>query len=185
MKKFCITALIISAIVFSGYSKTENTYVIDAEQNAYIHNNKGLIHLKENSYYPAIQEFKIAISLSPNVQASAVFYNNLGETYMKLEQPEMAQDCFERALQQFPLNFRYYQNIAQCYFLLGYSEEQIQRSFEDKNPLGLILRGLLYELNGENVKAIVTLDEFIAKEPDLIITESVKQYIKGLVDKTY
>lgn len=185
MKKLCITALIISSILFSGYKKTETTYVIDSEQNAYLHNNKALLHLKENSYYPAIQEFKIAISLSPNVQASAVFYNNLGETYMKLGKPDLAQDCFERALQQFPMNFRYYQNIAQCYFQLGYAEEQIKHSYQDDNPLGLILRGLLYELCGDNVNAITSLDEFVAKEPDIIITEAVKQYLKELVKKTY
>ncbi|MBR6098427.1 tetratricopeptide repeat protein [bacterium] len=185
MKKFCLIALIISTIFLSGYKKTDEVYVIDAEQNAYIHNNRGLIHLKENAYYSAIEEFKIAISLSPDVQASATFYNNLGETYMKLEKPDLAQDCFEKALQQFPLNFRYYQNIAQCYFQLGYAQEQIQRSYEDRNPLGLILRGLLYELNGDNVMAITALDEFAAKEPDLIITESVKQYLQELVKKTY
>lgn len=185
MKKFSVIFLLLSSIMFSGYKKTEETYVIDAEQNAYLHNNKGLIHLQENSYYPAIQEFKIAISLSPDVQASAVFYNNLGETYMKLNNPELAQDCFERALQQFPMNFRYYQNVAQCYFQLGYAEEQIQHSYADSNPLGLILRGLLYELVGENVKAIVALDEFTVKEPDLIITEAVRQYLNELVKKTY
>lgn len=184
MKKFYIIVLISVAIIFSGYKKTED-YVIDSEQNAYIHNNKGLNYLKEHSYYPAIQEFKIAISLSPETQASAVFYNNLGECYMKLGSPAMAQDCFERALQQFTLNFKYYQNLAECYYQLGYADEQIQHSMNDKNPLGLILRGLLYEQKGDTIHAITSLDEFVAKEPDLIITEAVKQHIKQLVKKTY
>lgn len=184
MKKFYIISLLMAAIMFSGYKMTE-TYVIDSSQNAYIHNNKGLIDLKEGAYYPAVEEFKIAISLAPNVQASSVFYNNLGECYMKLGHPELAQDCFERALQQFTLNFKYYQNLAQCYSELGYAQEQIQNSYGDSNPLGLILRGLLLEIAGDNVQAITTLDEFIAKEPDLIITEAVKQHIKELVKKTY
>ncbi len=184
MKKLYVISLFIMSVLFSGYKMTES-YVIDSEQNAYIHNNKGLIHLKEHSYYPAIQEFKIAISLSPNVQASSVFYNNLGECYMKLGKPEMAQDCFERALTQFSLNFKYYLNLAECYMQLGYADEQIQHSLSDSNPLGIILRGLLYELKGNNVKAITTLDSFVAKEPDLIITDAVKQHIKELVKKTY
>ena len=178
MKKLCITSLIVLSFLSSGYKMTES-YVIDSEQNAYIHNNKGLIYLK------AIQEFKIAISLSPNTQASSVFYNNLGECYMELGHPEMAQDCFERALQQFTLNFKYYQNLAKCYYDLGYAEEQIQHSYNDKNPLGMVLRGLLYEMSGDKVRAITTLDEFTSIEPDLTITEAVKQHIKELVKQTY
>ena len=184
MKKICILSLIMMTFFLSGYKKPDK-YVIDAEQNAYIHNNKGLIYLEENAYYPAIQEFKIAISLSPNVQASAIFYTNLGECYMKMGHPEMAQDCFERAIQQFALNFRYYENLANCYYKLGYADEQIQHSYNDKNPLGLILRGLLLELKGDKTRAIMTLDEFVAREPDLVITEAVKQHIKELVKQTY
>ena len=184
MKKFYITALLIGSFLFSGYKMTED-YVIDSEQNAYMHSNLGLMYQRENLYYPAIQEFKIAISLSPNVQASAVFYNNLGECYMKLNNPQMAQDCFERALRQFPLNFKYYQNVAECYYQLGYADEQIAHSYKDANPLGMVLRGLLLEKKGDTVNAITTLDEFAAKEPDLIITGAVKQHIKELVKKTY
>lgn len=184
MKRIYILVLLMSVILFSGFKEPE-TYVIDSEQNATLHNNKGLIYMKENAYYPAIQEFKIAISLSPNVQASAAFYNNLGECYMKIGYPDLAQDCFERAVQQFSLNFRYYQNLAKCYHTLGYADEQIQHSYNDKNPLALVLRGLLLEMNGDNVRAIMTLDEFAAREPDLIITEAVKQHIKELVKLTY
>jgi len=184
MKKIYITTLIIFSFIFSGYKMTEE-YVIDSEQNAYIHNNLGLMYMREQQYYPAIQEYKIAISLSPDVQASAVFYNNLGECYMKLNNPQMAQDCFERALRQFPLNFRYYKNVAECYYELGYADEQIEHSYKDKNPLGMVLRGLLLELKGDNANAITTLDEFASKEPDLVITEAVKYHIKELIKKTY
>lgn len=184
MKRYYIIILLFFGLIFSGYKKPD-CYTIDAEQNAYLHNNKGLIYLDENAYYPAIQEFKIAISLSPDVQASAVFYNNLGECYMKLGKPELAQDCFERALQQYTLNFRYYKNLAECYYKLGYADDQIEQSYNDRNPLGLILRGLLLEQKGDFVNAITTLDEFTAREPDLVITYAVKQYIKELVKKTY
>ena len=185
MKRFGILTLIMSSLFFSGFKEVDTTYVIDSEQNAVLHNNRGLIHMQEYSYYPAIQEFKIAISLSPNTQASGAFYNNLGECYMKIGYPNLAQDCFERAVRQFPLNFKYYWNLAECYHALGYGDEQIKHSYKDKNPLGLVLRGLLLEMKGENSKAIMTLDEFAANEPDLIITEAVKQHIKELVKKTY
>ena len=94
-KTIIISILLITSIFTSGYKKPD-VYVIDAVRNAYIHNNKGLNYLKDNLYYPAIQEFKIAISLNPNTQATAVYYNNLGETYMKLGYPDMAIDCFEK-----------------------------------------------------------------------------------------
>ena len=97
----------------------------------------------------------------------------------------MAQDCFERALRQFPLNFKYYQNLAECYYRLGYADEQIKHSYKDSNPLGMVLRGLLMEKKGDTVNAITTLDAFAAKEPDLMITAAVKQHIQELVKKTY
>ena len=184
MKKFYVTALILVSIAVSGYRRPEY-YTIDSEKNAALHNNKGVNYLSENKFYPAIQEFKIAISLSPDTQASAVYYTNLGECYMKLGHPELAQDCFERALKQFALNFKYYENLAQCYYQLGYADEQISLSYSDNNPLGLVLRGLLYEYRGDTVRAIMTLDEFVAKEPDILITPAVKQHIKELVKKTY
>ncbi len=182
MKKYAITFLLLCSVLLSGYRKPEE-YVIESQQNAYLHNNMGLMYIQEHAYYPATQEFKIAISLAPDVQASAVFYNNLGECYMKLGQPDMARDCFERALRQFSLNFRYYKNLAECYYQLGLADDQIQRSYSDLNPLGMILRGLLLEQKGEISEAITVLDEFAAKEPDLIITSAVRQYIRELVSK--
>ena len=184
MKKYFVFSLIFISFLLSGYRHPEE-YVIESEQNAYLHNNMGLMYLEERAYYPAVQEFKIAISLAPDVQASAVFYNNLGECYMKLGQPSLAQDCFERALRQFSLNFKYYKNLAECYYVLGYADEQIKKSYEDKNPLGLILRGLLLEQKGNITEAITTLDEFVSKEPDLSITSAVKQYLKQLVSTIY
>ena len=53
---------------------------IKAQNNAYWHNNKGLIYLEEKYYFGAIKEFQIAIDLNPNSQASAVFYTNLEKT---------------------------------------------------------------------------------------------------------
>ncbi len=183
MNKYMAVTLLLCAIICSGYKKPEQ-YVIESDQNAYLHNNMGLVYIQERSYYPAIQEFKIAISLAPNVQASAVFYNNLGECYMKLGQTSLAQDCFERAIQQFSLNFKYYKNLAECYYILGLADEQIERSYSDNNPLGLILRGLLYEQKGNISQAITTFDEFISKEPDIIISSAVRQYIRELLSKT-
>lgn len=183
MKKFALLGLIAISILTSGYKKPD-FYTIDAVPNAYIHNNKGINYMNERCYYAAIQEYKIAISLSPNVQATAVFYNNLGEAYMIIGYPDYAQDCFERAIQQYSLNFKYYLNLAQCYKARGIVPLKIQEyKANDENPLNKIIVGLLYVENDELSRGIITLDEFSMSEPDLMITPAVRQHVKDLVKK--
>ena len=97
MKKFLIIPLIFLSVLVSAYKKPD-VYEIDAQKNAYVHNNLGLIYVDEKCYYAAIQEFKIAISLSPSTQASAIFYTNLGNTYTFIGYPEAARSCYEDAL---------------------------------------------------------------------------------------
>lgn len=184
MKKTFIIILLFCAILFSGYRKPD-VYVIDSEKNAAMHNNIGLSYMKDYWWYPAIQEFKMAISLSPNVQASSVYYNNLGECYMKVGAPDLAQDCFERALGLYTLNFKYYLNLADCYNELGIVDKKLNETYLNDNPLNMIMRGLLLEKKGRARDAIVVLDEFTVKEPDLIITEAVKIHIKTIVSQMY
>ena len=185
MKKTALLVLLLVSMTFlaSGYKHTE-TYTIDAVPNAYEHNNIALNYMEEKCYYAAIQEYKIAISLSPNVQATSVFYNNLGEAYMIIGYPDYAQDCFERAIKQYPLNFKYHVNLARCYQARGIVPLKIQEYKADtENPLNQIMVGLLYAENNEVPRAITTLDEFVMLEPDLMITPAVSQHVKDLVKK--
>ncbi len=181
MKKItAIFFLIFLSFLTSGYKKPD-VYKIDAVRNAYIHNNKGTMYVQDRLYLPAIQEFKIAISLNPNTQATAVYYNNLGEVYMKIGAPDLALDCFERAVLQYSLNLKYYQNLADCYIALNMADKKLQETRENSNPLNLIMRGLIYEKTGNVRQAITTLDEFTYLEPDLLITPDVKRYLQNLV----
>lgn len=184
MKKFAVVFLICASFLFSAYKKPES-YVIDAQKNANIHNNKGILYMKEYWWYAAVQEFKIAISLNPETQASAVYYNNLGECYMKIGYPDLAQDCFEKAIQLYTLNLKYYQNLADCYEALDIVDKKISQTYENTNPVNYIMRGLLLEKQGNHADAITTLDEFAAKEPDLLITPAVKDYIQNIVKQIY
>lgn len=184
MKRFLIIPLIFISILVSGYRKPD-VYEINAQKNAYSHNNMGLIYVDEKCYYAAIQEFKIAISLNPNTQATAVYYNNLGEVYLIIGYPDYALDCFKRSLEQYSLNFKYYENLAKTYKLLGKIDEQILVYSNESNPLNMIMRGLLYEQKGNYKRAITILDEFAMSEPDLIITPAVKKHIKELVEKQW
>ena len=96
MKRLVLISLIFLSVLTSGYRKPD-VYVIDATKNAYIHNNMGLRYMNEHCYYAAIQEFKIAISLNPDTQATATYYDNIGDAYMAIGHPEMARQPYEDA----------------------------------------------------------------------------------------
>lgn len=156
-------------------------HVIKPQNNAYLHNNKGLNYLEENYYYGAIKEFQIAIDLNPNSQASAVYYVNLGKTYEKIGYHELAKPCFEKALSLNVLCFDYYLKVVENYKNLGIVEEKLE---EYKNrtdsPLNNILIGLLYIQNGEQSTGITVLDDFCDKEQNLLVTKGIKNYLKEL-----
>lgn len=169
-------------IFCSGYKKPYR-YTIDAEKDAFYHNNVGLNYLKDRIYYAAIQEFKIAIQLSPNTQATAIFKNNLGETYDFIGYPDMARVCFEDAIKLYGLNFKYYLNLTDCYNKLGITKTKIKELSSSENPYDKITVGLLYIQSGEVRKGVILLDELCASEPDLVITSAIRQYLKEVTDK--
>lgn len=185
MRKNFFILLLLCFSVLPAYCAggTIATYVIDPEKNAYDHNNKGVIYVEEKNYYAAIQEFKMAISLNPKTQATAVYFNNLGNVYLTIGYPELALDCFKNSLIQYNLNFEYYKNIVKCYKLLGQSQTQLRiyQQKGDENPLDKIMLGLLYAQEGNKKKAIIVLDEFVMSEPNLRITPAVKAYLQELV----
>ena len=185
MKKIFTIILLISSLITPALAKpgTIVTYTIDPEKNAYDHNNKGVMYMNEKCYYGAIQEFKIAISLNPKTQATAVYFNNLGKVYLIIGYPELALDCFENALTQYPLNFEYFENLAKCYNQLGKTSEQLSvyKERQQENPVYKVMVGLLEEQTGNKKKAVITLDEFVNSEPDLLVTPAVKEHIKMLV----
>ncbi len=155
---------------------------IKAENNAYIHNNKGLLYLKDNYYFGAIKEFQIAIDLVPNSQASATYYVNLGTTYEKIGYHNLAKPCFEKAVSINPLCFDYYLKLAVNYKNLGLIDEKISE-FQNKtpSPLNDVVIGLLYIQKGHVTTGITILDDFCNKEPNLLITVGVKNYIDNTV----
>ncbi len=182
MKKYFIISLIFFGLLTSGYRKPE-TFVIDATKNAYFHNNLGVNYLKEHCYYAAIQEFKIAISLNPNTQATSVYYKNIGDAYMEIGYPNLALQPYEDAIKQYSLNLQYYKDLAKCYKTLGQIPSRIQQYSKTDNPLNKVMLGILYIENGNLKRGITILDGFAMSEPDLLITPSIKQYVKETVDK--
>ena len=182
IKKLLTTLLLLIMVFCCGYRKPYK-YTILAEKDAFYHNNLGINYLKDKIYYAAIQEFKIAISLSPATQASAIFYNNLGETYNFIGYPDLARDCFEDAIKLYGLNLKYYLNLVQCYKNLNITQTKINEYQNSNDVFDRIKLGLLYIETGEHRKGINILDEICIREPNLLITPALKQYIKKIVDE--
>ncbi len=176
--------LLFSSGVFAAPG-TIVTYTIDPVKNAQDHNNKGIMYVEEKCYYAAIQEFKIAISLNPKTQATAVYFNNLGKVYMTIGYPQLALDCFENALTQYNMNLEYFQNLAQCYAKLGMTQTRLQeyKAASKDNPVSKVMVAILENQLGHKKRAVIILDEFVNSEPNLLITPAIRQYIKDLVDE--
>ena len=182
MKKFFSIFLLSIMFICSGYRKPYK-YTIDAGKDAFYHNNVGINYLKDRIYYAAIQEFKIAIQLSPNTQATAIFKNNLGETYTFIGYPEMARVCFEDAIKLYGLNFKYYQNLTECYRTLGITNTKMKELANSKSPYDKIMLGLLQIQAGQTRKGVITLDDLCSSEPDLLITPAIRQYLREVTAK--
>ena len=182
IKKFFTVLLLFTLILCCGYRKPAK-FVIEAEKDAYFHNNLGINYLKDRIYYAAIQEFKIAISLSPSTQASAIFYNNLGETYTFIGYPDYARSCFEDAVKLYGLNLKYHINLVKCYSQLGIMNSKINEYKRSNDLFDRIKLGLLYIENKEYRKGVNTLDEICSEEPDLLITPALRQYIREVIDE--
>jgi tetratricopeptide (TPR) repeat protein len=167
----------------SNASTKPDVYKIDATKNAYIHNNIGLHYVEEKWYPAAVQEFKIAISLNPSTQATAVYYKNLGDTYMKMRLFKYAQDCYERAIKLYSLNFTYYQSLVKSFNAqnLVNSEIMFYEKHKSQNPYDMIILGLLYVESGDLKRGVIKLDEFCMQEPNLLITGAVRAYLKEIV----
>lgn len=180
IKKFLIVFMLLTLVFCSAY-KRPYKYEIKAEKDAFYHNNVGLNYLKDRIYYAAIQEFKIAISLSPSTQASAVFYNNLGETYNFIGYPESALDCFENAIKLYGLNLKYYINLVNCYKSMNITASKIKEFEKSDSVFDRIKLGLLYIETGQKRRGVNVLDELCLQEPDLLITPALKQYIKEVI----
>ncbi len=162
-------------------------YVIDAEKNSVTHNNVGMNYFNEGYYYGAIQEFKIAISLNPNSQSTATYFDNLGRTYLAIGYPNLAEDSFINAIKLNPMNLSYRQHLANAYRRMGKGtvNKKISEYLGSKNPLDGVMVGLLYLEIGDKNSAIIKLDEFCTNQPNLILSEGVKAYLKTITPKKY
>lgn len=184
MKLVKLLLLLGISMIGSAYTKPDCN-VIDAEKNAYLHNNYGLVYIEQGNYFAAVQEFKIAIDLNPATQATAVYYNNLGEIYLKLGLGKYAVQCFKSAKTLYPLNVQYYVNLAKAYKAQGTLQSDINQISKSNEVLDKILLGFMYVESDNKKRGLIILDDFCLTEPDLMITSGIKYYMKEIKRGTY
>lgn len=161
------------------------TYVIDPVKNAVRHNERGLFFLSNGNYAGAIQEYEIAISLNPDTQASASFYNNLGLVYHRLEAYNTALEYFQKSVNLDPAFLMYYQNLINVYFAQKTSDK-IEKHYEkliekDRyNSSAYLMAGLINKKSGNKAAAIMYLSEYARLEPDLNLTVQIKIMLREL-----
>lgn len=168
-------ALIICCCFFQG-----SEYVIDASQNAAIHNNQGVTFLHDHDYIPAISEFKIAIALAPNKPATANYYNNLGLAYNSIKRYEWGQLVFERAVEINPNFFEYYKNLVKTYKLRNTLYKNLSKyskriEYNKGNSICWLFKGLIYEELGMKSAAVDSYIKYMKLEPDMLLTEAVSK----------
>ena len=177
--KKIVLLLIFLVLPLAAQAKME-VYNIDAQKNAVDHNNRGVIYMQDRYYAAAIKEFQMAVLLDPTTQASAIYYSNLANCYMKIGYPALAQDTLQRALKLFPMNYTYYQDLAVVYKRMKILPQKLRYYEKDsaKNPLSQVMVGMILMEQGKTDAALAKLQEFVYTEPDLIITNGVKKYIE-------
>lgn len=182
--------------VWADLNEVSITPPVDAAKNANWHNRRGANYFKEQDYFAALKEFKMAIALNPNSQSTAVYYNNLGKVYLIFGEIQrgrnltradadftlMAQTCFERAIQFDCMKFEYYKNLVRSYELLGVtaSKKAFLLKNLNVNPFNAIIIGIIYAKEGNIIPARGILEQFVIKNPDLIITNDVKKFLQLL-----
>lgn len=158
-------------------------FVIKPEVAAMQYNNKGINYLKDGHYLSAISAFKIALALNSESSSAAPIYNNLGQAYLKTGEPQMAQECFEAALHFAPMGFKYYQNLILAYKTQNLLKSAVNNnSFKIEKGMEPIIYGLAFIELGDYQQGKKFLQNFAKKEPNLIITNSINDYLKQITD---
>jgi len=158
---------------------------IDPVANAVMHNDKGIKFMQEGFYYPAINEFRIAIALNHNSAASAAFYNNIGLAYIKIHKYDWAINTFDKAIKLNPIFLEYYKNLAKAYKYKKALPKQVNKYVsiikkDQENSRAWLMLGLMYVEMKYNYEAKYCFRKFKELEPENILIPSLDQISEGL-----
>lgn len=185
---------------FADLHKATIVSTVDAKNAAQRHNNLGAMYYKDKDYFAAIKEYRIAISINPDAQTTATYFNNLGKVYLLLGEIQkknglplqgwddfsiMAQISFEEAILKDCMKIEYYQNLVKAYELTGMMEvkKQFLMQNRDKNPFNVIPVAMILEKQGDIEYANMLLDDFASQNPNIIISRDVKKILKENIKK--
>ena len=156
---------------------------IDVVKNARQHNNMGNIYFDEKNYNAAFLEYQIAYGLTKNTHAGAAYVYNMARCAMKFGNYKQAQHFIEQAINKDCINMTYYEALVDCYIAQNIVQKKLSHHIADtKNPYNRIVAGLIYLKTGQKIDAKIIFDEFINDNPDMIISDDVRQILKNLND---
>ena len=154
---------------------------IDASKNANSHNGMGNIYFDEKNYNAAFQEYKIAYDLTKNTPSGAPYLYNMARCMIKFNNYKQAQNLIEAALKKDCTNIVYYSALVDCYIAQNTYQKELEHYLSDyKNPYNRIIAGLIYLKTEQKIEAKIIFDEFINDNPDMIITQDIRQILREL-----
>ena len=178
--RIILSLFLFTCITFFCSGSTIEPFIIKPERRINYYNNKGLLYLEDGFYFAAITSFKIALGINPNSAASAPTYDNLGKAYLKTDEPQMAQECFEAAILFSPNNFQYYFNLVQSYKNQNILEKKLTtKNYRVEESYKPIVTGLILIALGEEREGKKILKNFANKEPAMIISKQISVFLES------
>jgi len=161
------------------------SFVIDPSENAVSHNSYGVFYFKIEDYPAAIQEFKMAIALSPDAASTASFYNNLGLVYLKIHRYDWARSCFNISISMSPNFLEYYVNLVKSYKgkkQLGTLANNYNKTLKKKRNDYIIwlMLGLINKEQNKKTEAIKCFKEFKKLGPDDLLGAAVDNLVRNM-----
>ncbi len=154
---------------------------IDAVKNARNHSNMGNIYFKEENYFMALKEYQIAYNLTYDKNASSTYLYNIAKCFMKLNNFQAAKSAIEGAIEKNCMNMTYYKTLVDVYFELDIQKSELKKYLnDDTNPYNRIVAGLIFLKTGDTSAAKGIFDEFVSSNPDMIITDDVRNILNKL-----
>ena len=141
----------------------------------------GNIYFDERNYNAALAEYEIAYNLTKNTNSCAPYIYNMARCLIKNGNYKQAKYLVEEAIKRDCINMVYYETLVDCYIALKIENKELKKCISnEKNPYNRIIAGLIYLKTGQKTEAKIIFDEFIDDNPDMLISNDVRQILRNL-----